>query len=114
MEEERDTNKTEQEYLNLAKESLDKFCEMDKKISKRNNKIMEFYKVICVNYSMIRLIDESLERLLMFENHIDNDLGFMKMSIERLRNINSKIISEQKCRVCDETYEDNSEDEDEV
>mgnify|MGYP003651901098 FL=1 len=114
MEEKRVDTKTEQEYLTLAKESLDKFTEMDKKISKRDAKITELFKVICMNYSMIRFIDEALDRLLMFENHIDNDLGFIKMSIERLRNLNSDIITEQKCRVCSETYEDNTDDEDEV
>lgn len=56
-------NKTEQDYLELAQASKEKFDEMDLKIKKMNQKMSIFKKNVLSSYFLTKKLDELMDEI---------------------------------------------------
>lgn len=65
-------NKTEEEYRLLAEESKERFDELTQRIEVELENNNDLFKIICMGYSLFRLIDETLDNV-----GRDEELGAM-------------------------------------
>ena len=56
-------NRTEEEYRILAEESQHKFLDMDLKLKKEREKVLECHKLIAVCYTYLKSADDILEEV---------------------------------------------------
>ena len=72
------SNITEQQYLELARDSQNRFNELDRKLKSKENEMLDLKKEILSTYGMIRIIDN------LYQNIDEVDLNIQTL-IETLR-----------------------------
>lgn len=72
------SNITEQQYLELARDSQNRFNELDRKLKSKENEMLDLKKEIISSYGMIRIIDN------LYQNTDEVDLNIQTL-IETLR-----------------------------
>ena len=87
-------NITEQQYLQLAKDSKEKFDELNLKINKLALEKLEMSKIIMFAYSLFRLLDINIENFELTSMDSDLDESYIKTLLTDGRRHLSNFIEE--------------------